>query len=107
MRLRVRRGHHAYAPRVAFGVDLAVRAEPPGHAEFAERPVIDAALVGKRNLPGLAVVLDTLLGPRLDQDIDLFLEDAPIDVVVVDVFLYYVLAEQARRIDLGGRWRGR
>src|SRR5512146_1982269 len=105
MRPRVGRRHHAYAARVALGVDLAMCAEPAGNAELAERPVVDAALVGERNLPGLAVVLDTFLGPRLDDDVDFFLEDTPVDVVVVDVLLDHVLAEQACRIDFGRRGR--
>jgi len=105
MRPRVGRRHDAYAPRVSLGVDLAVGTEPSGHAELAERPVIHAALVWKRYLPGLAIVFDALLGPRFHDDIDFFLENAPVDVVVVDVFFDHVLAEQPRRVDLGGRGR--
>src|SRR5579885_1098855 len=106
MRPCVGRRHDAYAARVALGIDLAVRAEARGHADLAERPVVDAALIRIGNLPGLAFVLDAFLGPCLDDDIDFFFEDAPVDVIVIDVLPGHVLAEEPRRVDLGGGGRG-
>jgi hypothetical protein len=45
-------------------------------------PVVDACLVRIRNLPHPAVVLDGVLAPRLQDDLDLLLEDLAVRFVV-------------------------
>src|ERR1700731_2025896 len=107
MRSCVRRRYHAYPMDVAARADLAMRAKSSGHARFCERPIVNALIERKWNLPRLALVRDTVLGPRLDDDIDLLFEMPAVDGVVTDVALLLTAREHVILLARPGRRRDR
>ena len=73
-------GNHAHTAHFALRADFSRRAElcrPVGH-----EPVAQACVMGVRNLPAGRVVLDAVLGPRLEHDLDCFLENLAIEFVI-------------------------
>jgi len=85
MRLGVGRRSHDHPASGAVGIDFPRRAELLRHTGAGQRPICDAGVVGERHLPAGRVVVETFLRPGLQQQLDMILEDLPVQPVIVGI----------------------
>ncbi len=80
MGIGIGRWNDANLAKSAFFVHFTGSAQLP--SDVAHEPALHALVMGIGVLPQIALVVEGLFGPRLEHDVDLFLEDLAVMLVV-------------------------
>ena len=87
MRVLIRRRANRHIDHIIILIDFIESTHALGHTDLGKLPIINAGVSRIRDLPGIALVIHRILGPGLEDDLNIFLEDIAVMLIVHNILV--------------------